>query len=293
MIESCYPDRILIKPLRNDLARDMVLFDRLGNFLGPISEVTGEYSTQRYVIRIEEDSVGRMKRKYLKIGDYVYYYNCDRLHLEHEENRELNLIEMKRQKRQIGYKKPKSIKNQIMNGVISNLKDLRLDSSSKMGEEMLEDDQRSISKNSKTIISMVMNSHGNTSFVGSAKEKQKRRKYKKAKARMFLNQLSDLKGAEIVKTQRSITEIEDELLLGKRHPISNSYRRDKPEPPLVRSTEYSRNSNDTDKKVYVEDEFLFKSISMTAETVPFPSKFSINNESAHHVSQMDEENIQP
>lgn len=279
----------MIKPLRSDLARDMVLFDRLGNFLGPISEVTGEYSTQRYVIRIEEDSVGRMKRKYLKIGDYVYYYNCDRLHLEHEENRELNLIEMKRHHRQVGYKKPKGIRNQMMKGVINDLKDMRLESNSKMGEEMLEDDQRSISKNSKTIISMVMNSHCNTSFVGSAKEKQKRRKYKKAKARMFLNQLSDLKGVEIIKTERGATEIEDELLLGKRHPTSNSYRRDKPEPLLVRSTEYSRNSNDTDKKNYVEDEFLFKNNVMTKDSLPFPSKFSIKDESSPYVSQMDEE----
>lgn len=284
IVESCYPDRIVIKPLRNDLAKDIVLFDRMGNFLGPISEVTGEYSTQRYVIRLEEDSLSRMKRKYLKTGDYVYYYNCDRLHAEQEEmTRELNLIELKRQNRNL-HKKPKTIRNQIMNGVISNLKDLRLDSGSKNGEETCEDDQRSTSKNSKTIISMVIKSHCNPSLVGSAKEKQKRKKYKKAKAKMFLNQLSELQTSEMLRknTGRG-TEIEDELLLGKRCPISSSYRKDKMESSFLRSTE-------CEPKCLIEDEILFKSISMNEDGVLFPSPLPITRDPLF--DKMNEEGIQ-
>lgn len=278
--------------MRNDLPKDIVLFDRLGNFLGPISEVTGEFGSQRYVIRMEEDSVARMKRRLFKISDYVYYYNCDRLHAENEEmSRELNLIELKRQSR-LGHKKPSNLRSQIMNGVIQNLKDLRLDISSKIAEDNLEEDDKNSSKNSRTIISMVMKSHCNPSLVGSAKERQKRKKYKKAKARMFLTQLNELQGAEGVMNHRLANEMDDELMLGKRLPPTINYRKEKPESSFMRSSDYSRNSTDTERKIIPEEEILFKSFSMNEGAFVLPNNFSIFNET-NEVPEMNEEPINP
>ena len=264
----------------------MVLFDRQGNFLGPISEVTGEYSTQRYVIRIQEDSLGLMKRKFLKTGDYVYYYNCDRIHLEQENiNRELNLIEMKRQNRSLGGKKPNNIKNQIINSVICNLKDLRLDSNSKMIEEAFEEDQKSTSRNSKTIINMVMKTHCNQTVVGSAKERQKRRKYKKAKARMFLNKISEGPDEDLTVLNQANNEIEDELLLGKRclFNSTNPYKKEKTDSITNRSTEYSRKSTDTDKKLQLDEHFIFKTISMNQENMPPVLSFGVPSTIHNHI----------
>lgn len=273
------------------MPRDIVLFDRLGNFLGPISEVTGELSNQRYVIRMEEDSVSRMKRKLFKIGDYVYYYNCDRIHQEQEDlNRELNLIELKRQNRLLGNKKPGKIGTAIMKGVIQNLKDLRLDTNSKAGDEMMEEDERNSSKNSRTIISMVMKSHCNTSLVGSAKERQKRKKYKKAKARMFLNQLNELQGESAKK--KSKTDIEDELVLGKRVPPSVNNRKDRPEISIGRSSDYSRKSTDTDKRIIPEDDFFFNSLTMAEEMMAIPTEFSSEYNPKKMISEMNEESCQ-
>jgi hypothetical protein len=269
----------------------MALFDRLGNFLGPITETTEEYSMQRYVIRIEEDSMGLMRRKNLKPGDYVYYYDCDRLHPKNGDlNRELSLLELKRQNRASKSKRSKDIKDQIMNGVISNLKDLRIDGDSKIADELIEDDQRSVSKNSRTIISMVMNSHCNNSKIGSAKEKQKRRKYKKAKARMFIHQITDGEANAFAEAYKRNEEMDDELCLGKREPQSNMSRKDRGEQSFVKSSEYSGKSTDTDRKNYIEDEFLFRSASMRDDTLGLAHKYSLAH-SILGVSEMDQENL--
>lgn len=279
----------MIRPTRSGLVQDTVLFDRLGNFLGPVTEVTGVLGTLRYVIRRPEDSVAQL-RGLFKIGDQVFYYNCDRLHPGPDElSRELNLIELKRQNRGLRQKKQGGMKGQIMNGVIKNLRELKLDLTSKIAEEYLEDDERS-SRNSRTMISMVMNSHCNQSLVGSAKERQKRKKYKKAKEQMFYNQNSDHRFADSTSNYNKNSQMEDELTLGKRCNLNNCPSKFKADLSVKRSTDYSRRSTDTDPKWFAEDDPLFKSISMTEEGMIVTSNFSVNNE-APDASKMNEETI--
>lgn len=66
-----------MRPLLNDhsITIDAVLFDRNSNFVGPISEIIGGWSTQRFVVR--SDVLAR--RRPLKLGDILYYFNCDKI----------------------------------------------------------------------------------------------------------------------------------------------------------------------------------------------------------------------
>jgi len=250
-VESCHSDRIVIKPQRPDLPLDVVLFDCNGNFIGPVSELLGE----RYIVRVEEDASFRMKRNKLKAGDFVYYYNCDRLHnfrQQEEMPNELGLLEMKKNHR--GSKKKHSgtnkIRRTIMDGVIENLRELKVEIK-KTDSDQFEEELRSCSKNSKSIASIVLNSYCNIHF-GSKLEKQKAKKYKKIKARVLGTKGKQKE--EIIQrgSAKNDNQIENELHLGKRR---NHLKLSKRDSLFNTSTDYSKHSHEADRK---GDSFLGK-----------------------------------
>ena len=245
----------MIKPFKADLPLDVVLFDCNGNFIGPVSEFSGDPSTTRYIVRIDPDTALRMKRNKLKPGDSLYYYNCDKLHPQPEQEEirnELGLLELKRNRRDLRKKKSNSSKigRSIMDGVIENLREMKVEMKRRDSEQLIEEEQKSTSKNSKNIATIVLNSYYNRSF-GSRVEKQKAKKYKKIKARVLgdLNKPND----ESVQTPaKHEMKIENELMLGKRRNNTKMIKRDS---FFNTSTDYSKNSCDADRK---QDIFLGK-----------------------------------
>lgn len=254
-VESCHSDRIVIKPLKPDLPLDVVLFDCIGNFIGPVSELLGHSLAARYIVRIDDDAVFRLKRNKLKPGDCLYYYNCDRLHIPHDQEEiknELGLMELKRNRRDLRKKHSNSTKigRSIMDGVIENLREMKVEVRRRDSEQLIEEEQKSTSKNSKNIATIVLNSYYNPNF-GSRVEKKKAKKYKKIKARVLggLNKPID----ELIQTPvKHDMKIENELLLGKRGNKSQMVKRDS---FFNTSTDYSKNSYEADRK---QDIFLGK-----------------------------------
>lgn len=248
-MESCHSDRIVIKPQRLDLPLDVVLFDCNGNFIGPVSELLGDSISSRYIVRVEEDASFRMKRNKLKVGDFVYYYNCDRLHnlRGHEEMKnELGLLAMKKSNRESKKKHSNSskIRRSIMDGVIENLRELKVEFKRSELDQQIEEELKSCSKNSKSIASIVLNSYCNIN-LGSKLEKQKAKKYKKIKARILGNLGKPKEAITQSGPAQNDNRIENELHLGKRR---QNFKLSKRDSLFNTSTDYSKNSHDADRK---------------------------------------------
>lgn len=299
-MESCHPDRLVIKPQRGDLPLDVVLFDIHGNFIGPVSELSGHSISTRYIVRIEEDTIFRLKRNNLKQGDYVYYYNCDRLHTPREQeelSNELGLLDLKRNNRDLRKKQSKRsrIGRRIMEGVIDNLRDMKIEPNRVEAEQLIEEEIKSTSKNSKSVATIVLKSYYNRNF-GSRLEKQKAKKYKKIKARV-LGDLCKPKDELIPDPVRNENRMENELLLGKRRSKPQMSKRDS---FFNTSTDYSKNSYETDwkgdillgkktpseKQMYfncmLEEDALFESPRPQMEQEEFITAESMNHQPQPH-----------
>lgn len=109
---------MIVRPLRGDhsITIDAVLFDRHSNFVGPISELVGGSNVPRYVVRSDEIC----RRFPLRQGDTLYYYNCDRVDMNQDnEFDDLKLVNLRSDQQT---QSSLNLKN-----VINNLKNLRID----------------------------------------------------------------------------------------------------------------------------------------------------------------------
>lgn len=219
----------------------MVLFDRHGTFIGPVVEVSGLLAESKYCVKLELDSILRVKSTSLKIGDPLYYYNCDRLSAEIDTMQdELTLIESKQRcKHQRSGLKPKASKH----ATIDNLRDDRLDYGAEVVDDRMDEEINSTTKNTRSIASVVLNSCYNKKLIENHLEKQKAKRYRRIKTLMLgnLNKLSEEKWS--VK-ERKEEKIEDELELGKRNSRAKMSIQDS---FINHSTDYSKNSWDADK----------------------------------------------
>lgn len=190
-IEVCYPDRLVIRPVKGVLALDAVLFDQHGNFIGPVSQVLGGPLNPRYVIQVSEEIV-RARRYSLKPNDSVYYYNCDRLEadptgMDEEGNpqAEHNLASLNRKNRRHPQRDQK-ISKMILKSVINNLRNLTIDERDDSVAEVNNRDRESIlAEKSTSITSMIFKSYQDKSKIASVKEQLKKKKYRKYKNRII------------------------------------------------------------------------------------------------------------
>lgn len=180
----------------------------------------------------------------LKAGDSVYYYNCDKLSADIDTLQdELTLIDKKRLMREQRKAGKMKLSNQIMQGVIDNLRELRIDDKQRDIEELMEEEQKGNSKNTQSIASIVLKSYCNRKTIGNRLEKQKARRYRKSKARI-LGDLCELREENLQTKERVAEQIEDELQLGKRKRPSKQLGFDS----LVnQSTDYSKKSWEADR----------------------------------------------
>lgn len=244
-VEQFLPNRILIKPTKPGLLLDVVLFDKYGTFIGQVIETSDEHLGLQYSVLVDKDSLVMTKSIKLKLCDPVYYYNCDKLITDaHAIQDELSLLEKKVALREHRSKGKTRVGKQVMRGVIHNLRDLRLDSHLDAREKCIEEEeQKSTSKNTQSIASIVLKSYCNRKVVGNQMEKQKAKRYKKIKARI-LGDLCQLKEEKQATNERIVEQIEDELQLGKRKTQTKMVKLDS----LVNnSTDYSKNSYDADR----------------------------------------------
>jgi hypothetical protein len=243
-VEQCFEDRLTIKPQRPGLPLDVVLFDKHGTFIGPVAAISDSFTDPRYVVHVDGDLVFTSKCIRVKTGDSVYYYNCDRLSAETDVLLdELTLVEKKRVMRDQKKRGKARINNQIMERVIDNLRDMRIDDKQREEDEHMEEEQKSTSKNTKSIASIVLKSYCNRKAIRDRLEKQKARRYRKSKARI-LGDLSELREEKQQSKVRGGEQIEDEIELGKRNRPSKQLGLDSLK---NQSTDYSKNSWETDR----------------------------------------------
>lgn len=233
-----------IKPQRPGLPLDVVLFDRQGTFIGPVVAIADSLNDPKYVVHVDGDLVYTSKCMKVKTGDPVYYYNCDRMSADTDVLMdELTLVEKKRIMRDRKKRGKARISNQIMERVIDNLRDMRIDDKQREEDEHMEEEQKSTSKNTKSIASIVLKSYCNRKAIGDRLEKQKARRYRKNKARI-LGDLCELREEKQQSKVRGAEQIEDELELGKRKRPSKQLGLDS---LINQSTDYSKNSWETDR----------------------------------------------
>lgn len=244
MVEQCSADKIIVKPQKLGLPLDLVLFDKNGQFIGPVSEIVDKEIDPKYVIRVSEDMIHSSKRNGLRPGDRVYYYNCDRLREDRESMLdELSLVAMKGESKNRRKTGKNQVSKQIMKGVIEDLREMRLSRDQDSAEDCMEEEQKSNSKNTRSIASIVLKSCFNRKTVGNQLEKQKARRYKRIKARILGDLCKYQEEKHVSKVIRE-EEIEDELELGKRKTKSKTVKRDS----LINvSTDYSKKSFDHER----------------------------------------------
>lgn len=271
-VEQFLPDRLVIKPQKLGLPLDVVLFDRHGTFIGPVVQITDQLFQTKYVVHVDEDSLLKSKSTMLKPGDSVYYYNCDRMSVETGDmKKELNLLDKKRQLRQCRKKNRSRVNRQVMQDVIDNLRDLKLDFNQVPAEDCMEEDQKSTSKNTKSIASIVLNSHCNRKVIGDQLEKQKGRRYKRIKAKI-LGDICKFREENNIKKERIGGQIEDELELGKRRINPRTINIDL---LVSQSIDYSKNSFEVERNNSFNGDRMTSSDRssklMFEETLTFPS----------------------
>lgn len=207
-IEVCYPDKLIIRPVKGVLSLDAVLFDQHGNFIGPVSEVMGEPLNHRYIIHVSED-IYRTRRYSLKPNDSVYYYNCDRLEndppgMDEEVAAEGIAVETRKKRGKRHPKEDEKISKMILKSVINNLRNLSIDEQQYSECEVSNRDKGSMLANKSTsITSMIFKSYQDKSKIDSVKEQLKKRRYRKYKHKIiqhfykFQEEVSKPQGSEM------------------------------------------------------------------------------------------------
>lgn len=145
-MEGCYHDRVIVRPIRGDhsITIDAVLFDRHGNFVGPISEIVGGSNVPRYVVRSDE----LCRRLPLRQGDTLYYYNSDRvgkMDMEEDEYEEFKLFNTRSDQQ------TQSSLN--LRKVICNLKNLRIDNDYQESSMIIDERHEAASREAKASLS--------------------------------------------------------------------------------------------------------------------------------------------
>lgn len=223
---------------------DVVIFDRQGTYIGPIIEISEFLSEPKYAVKLDLDSIMRVKRSNLKVGDLVYYYNCDRLCTKVDTIQdELSLIEKKwNQKKETSNRVPK-ISRQAKNEMTKYIGDLTLGYNPEASQDYMEDELNSTSKNTRSIASVALNSFYNRNLIVNHLEKQKAKRYRRIKASMLGN-LGNPPEEKTIIEESLDDQIEDELELGKRKNHSTLQKFDT---SINQSSDYSKRSCDVDR----------------------------------------------
>lgn len=233
-------DRVIVRPGKQGLPLDVLLFDRHGTFIGPVEETQGSRSELKYAVKFEGNSILRTKSTSLKAGDPVFYYCCDRNSTgECQMQDELTLIQKKTRFKEKRTSENSRGRNQVLQGVIEKMRDMKLDSGQEGDEDCMEEELRSTSKNTRSIASVVLNSNYNKKFICNRLEKQKAKRYRRTKANMLgiFDKLPNLEDQS--SKEQAVDQMEDELELGKRKPHQ---KRGMLDSLVNRSTDYSKNS---------------------------------------------------
>jgi hypothetical protein len=222
----------------------VVIFDRQGTYIGPIIEVSGFLADPKYAVNLDLDSIMRVKRSNLKVGDLVYYYNRDRLCIEVDTIQdELSLIEKKWNQKTETFNRVAKTSKHTKYEMAKNKRDLTLGYNPEASQDCMEDELNSTSKNTRSIASVALNSCYNRNLIVNHLEKQKSKRYRRIKASMLGN-LGNPPEEKTIIEEALDDQIEDELELGKRKNCSTLHKFDT---SINHSAYYSKLSYDIDR----------------------------------------------